>query len=341
MLVLSAAIAIGLSVRQESLDCDLIAAIKHKQSQRAIALLISGADANTRDATTPRRTFVQIVQDLLHGRLLVPHAGSSPSALALAVGVNDTAVVRALLQHHTTDVNDSCKVAYKYGNTDRLLLVLAAIHNGNDAIVSQLFDHGITARPTPLALTTAFDPLMEGDRVDAPLHWRKRQEGVRRMVRLLVDRGADVQSRDSEKGETALDKAAGYQDEELVEYLLAKGVSPNQGTGRYGALNYAVQDGDLRLARTLLHHGALIEHPNHEALIIDARRGATVRFLVAHGANINTRSRYRKYVGFTRLISAVSWRDEDTAEIKLLLSLGADVNVDDGSGFTPLMEAAK
>jgi quinoprotein dehydrogenase-associated probable ABC transporter substrate-binding protein len=61
---------------------------------------------------------------------------------------------------------------------------------------------------------------------------------------------------------------------------------------------------------------------------------ARIKFLAAHGADLNARDS----MGSTPLASAASARD--SATLKLLLELGANANTRDGDGLTPLMEAA-
>ena len=61
---------------------------------------------------------------------------------------------------------------------------------------------------------------------------------------------------------------------------------------------------------------------------------ARIKFLAAHGADLNARDS----MGSTPLTSAASARDSDT--VKLLLQLGADANARNGDDLTPLMAAA-
>jgi quinoprotein dehydrogenase-associated probable ABC transporter substrate-binding protein len=65
-----------------------------------------------------------------------------------------------------------------------------------------------------------------------------------------------------------------------------------------------------------------------------ASDAARIRFLAAHGADLNAHDS----MGVTPLISAASARDSKT--VKLLLELGANANTRGGNGLTPLMEAA-
>jgi len=76
-------------------------------------------------------------------------------------------------------------------------------------------------------------------------------------------------------------------------------------------------------------------NPNAElAQAVVASDSARIKFLAAHGAELNARDS----MGSTPLISAASARD--SATVKLLLELGANANARNGDGLTPLMEAA-
>ena len=76
-------------------------------------------------------------------------------------------------------------------------------------------------------------------------------------------------------------------------------------------------------------------NPNAElAQAVVASDPARIKFLAAHGAELNARDS----MGSTPLTSAASARN--SAIVKLLLDLGADANARDGDGLTPLMEAA-
>lgn len=75
-------------------------------------------------------------------------------------------------------------------------------------------------------------------------------------------------------------------------------------------------------------------HANAElAQAVLASDATRIRFLAAHGADLNARDS----MGSTPLTSATSARD--SATVKLLLELGANANTPNGDGLTPLMEA--
>ncbi|MGH8112917.1 MAG: ankyrin repeat domain-containing protein, partial [Rhodanobacteraceae bacterium] len=88
----------------------------------------------------------------------------------------------------------------------------------------------------------------------------------------------------------------------------------------------------LQDAKESLAAGA---NPNAELdQAVVASAASRIRFLAAHGADLNARDS----MGKTPLIIAASARDSKT--VKLLLELGANANTRDGNGLTPLMDAA-
>lgn len=74
--------SVGRAVRQQRLDNDLIAAVKHNDAQVVATLLQQGADANTRDAGG-KQSLWNIVSAMMHGRH--PLASTGPTALLVAL----------------------------------------------------------------------------------------------------------------------------------------------------------------------------------------------------------------------------------------------------------------
>ncbi len=77
------------------------------------------------------------------------------------------------------------------------------------------------------------------------------------IVRMLLERGADVQHRDA-AGRTALMYAATGPYAETVDVLLAAGAEPNavDSGEKFTALMHAAAEGQLEVVRTLLAHNA-------------------------------------------------------------------------------------
>ncbi|KAH8669313.1 ankyrin repeat-containing domain protein [Ilyonectria robusta] len=81
--------------------------------------------------------------------------------------------------------------------------------------------------------------------------------GHKEVVKLLLDRHADIEARETEFNRTALQMAAENGHEEVLQLLLACGVKTSASGGLYGtALQSAVVEGHSKAALALLDHGA-------------------------------------------------------------------------------------
>lgn len=247
-----------------------------------------------------------------------------------------------LKQFHEPDSCTSLHTAAREGNTDA---------------VRALLDHGAN--------------LEERDEMGfTPLH-RAAAKGNVNIVRLLLDRGAEINARDKEQ-QTPLFVAAMTGKTEMVRFLVEKGAdvdvrdkeseSPllwavvcgeadtvsilidNDADVNLGAefeplfqpLHAAVNSGNIRLARTLLEHGANVGArdpddftPLHLAVL---HAGADMaRLLLEHGADSNAPHGNEES---TPLHYAVS--KGYTEKAHLLLEMGADANMPNKGGSTPL-----
>jgi|GEM_PF-2035001 len=137
------------------------------------------------------------------------------------------------------------------------------------------------------------------------------------MVKMLIENGADPNQTDS-KGATALHYLVSAPSAlEIVPILIRSGANVNAATEGRGN-------------RTALHEASIwyFEERDHSVGEL------LIRLLVSSGADINA----PEYLGKTLLHKAV---ENDKADLlKLLLDLGADPNIKDGGGSTPL-ESAK
>jgi len=166
-------------------------------------------------------------------------------------------------------------------------------------------------------------------------------------MRLLIDRGANVNAR-SETKYTALMIAAQYgtHSTPAIRLLLAHGADASQAQGRplFNAdpLFLAAYGGNAEVLPDLLKAGAslngemtLIGTSNSDAISGAVRHGYldVAETLVKLGAPVD-----RTDARITPLVKAVLGDQVEMA--KFLISKGADVNHVDGNGMTPLLYAA-
>lgn len=177
----------------------------------------------------------------------------------------------------------------------------------------------------------------------------KNSAGLAAVARLLIDHGADANTRyfgpgDSKSPLSALWAAACHaRSHPLAQILLEAGAKPDDGESVY----HASENGDIRMLELLAAHGAAADGGegnkawgntplyfilgHHAGLAHDAavRRGA--QWLLQHGANPN-RVCYPHQCGETPLHAAA--RHWDAPMIDLLLAHGADLHARRNDGRT-------
>jgi|GEM_PF-4510839 len=199
------------------------------------------------------------------------------------------------------------------------------------------------------------------------LHWAAR-EGQLTNVRSLLDKGYDVDARDS-KGKSPLHEAVSNGHLDITKLLLERGANVDaRESGGGSPLHAAVSNGHLDITKLLLERGANVaaresggESPLHAAvsnghlditkLLLErdayleapgkygvtplgyaAKHGEfqSAQLLIRAGANINARSNG----GIT--IMHLAARGGDVQVVGLLLEMGADINAVANDGRTPL-----
>ncbi len=225
---------------------------------------------------------------------------------------------------------------------------------------------GLIALPAILLLAIgirvggAEDAVVNGD-VNArqpdgstPLQWAV-YEGDTAEVRRLIDAGADV-TLANEYGASAMSLAAEVADTAVLKMLLDAGAdadSPN--ADGMTALMTVARTGNVEAAKLLVEHGATVDARENfggqSALMWAAarRHPAMIEFLLEHGAAIDARSTHRDYQrhitaegrpksldsgGFTPLLYAA--RENCRACVEVLLAKGADIDLPDPDGVSPL-----
>jgi ankyrin repeat protein len=238
-----------------------------------------------------------------------------------------------------------------------------AVKRGDRIAASRLLDAGAAVDARAADGTTA-------------LHWATRADSVE-TVKLLLEAGADARAA-TPYDVTPLYLAAENGSAAVIAALLAAGADPNTAapTGQT-ALMTAVRNGRIDAITVLLDNGAVLDARDPEfeqtALMIAVREGYpdVVALLLERGADVNAHTlvgetpafippckrtgcfsegaginrggipdrgwRPAAKGGLTPLLYAA--RDGRTAEAKLLLAAGADVEQAEANGIRPLLMA--
>ncbi|EEF61739.1 FOG: Ankyrin repeat-like protein [Pedosphaera parvula Ellin514] len=157
----------------------------------------------------------------------------------------------------------------------------------------------------------------------APLN-QAADEGQLKVVKFLLDNGANIEAIDTQTGRTPLIEASQRGNKSMVALLLEHGANVNamqRGSARLTSRATSAPSTD-ELGYTSLHHAAM----NGFRAIAEE--------LIAHKADVNARSQNGK----SPLHLAAEKGFKSVAE--LLLAKGAEVNAVDSAGNTPLYAAA-
>ncbi|KAI9777066.1 MAG: hypothetical protein M1839_009117 [Geoglossum umbratile] len=167
--------------------------------------------------------------------------------------------------------------------------------------------------------------------------------GLAETVKLLLEKGADIEAEDS-SGQRALHTAAFFEHSEVVKVLLDNGVDIEaRDSSSRTALHRASFPGRIEVVRLLLENGVDIEAKDSNsrtALHIAAVIGHdnVVQLLLDKGADIESRD----CTGKTVLIAAARNAKSGNSEVvQLLLERGADPEAKDSTGQTALDWAIK
>jgi ankyrin repeat protein len=286
----------------------------------------------------------------------------------------EPAVIRTLLDHGA-DVN---KPSLYRGSVPFTPLAAAASRSlDNVEIIQLLLDRGAQINPPEKSGHTPLDVAINAGQTEvvslllargadpnadtrgfggslSPLAFAATYNHLE-ILRLLLDHGARINSE-------SLWQALHYNQPKVASLLLDRGADPNLSDDRGGIpLLYVAESGSLDLARLLLDHRADVNASDGwgwAALHYATASGhqEMTSLLLARGAKISAKMKSDVPLRQNRMLSEIkgfqggaeAWTPlhfavarGDRAMVELLLQQGADVNVKDGGGLTPLQLAQK
>lgn len=152
------------------------------------------------------------------------------------------------------------------------------------------------------------------------------KNGHLELVSFLISKGANLETQEGVQG-TPLIQAAGNGHVEIVKLLIAKGADVNAQTYQNNTALISPNKNSLEISQILVEHGAKIDHKgeyDRTALHIAAgyhRPLALVDYLLSKGADINVQDHF----GITPLHMAIQNRDFEL--VKHLIKRGANINI--------------
>lgn len=324
------------------------------------ALIEAGADINIRDSRMDNPFLYASAEGLIEIVNLTIEANADTrltnrfggTALIPASERGHVEIVRELLTRTDVDVNHVNNLGWS------ALLEAIVLSDGGERhqqIVQLLVDHGANINIPDKDSVTALEHAQargfeEIERIllttaqarDMQMIIAARQGDIEG-VRQLLAQGANIHAQD-ENGITALIAAAYRNDLAIIDLLIQAGADVNiQDNTKQSAYLIATSEGYLELLQRTLQAGADVHRTdsyNGTGLIRAADRGHVeiIQELLKTDINID----HINNLGWTALLEAIILGDggsRHTEVVRLLVEAGADVNLADGNGITPLAHA--
>jgi ankyrin repeat protein len=338
----------------------LMAATHGNHVETVRVLIEAGADINIRDNRSDNPFLYAGAEGLLDILKLTIDAGADTrltnrfggTALIPAAERGHVEVVQELLNRTDVEVNHINNLGWT------ALLEAIILGDGGERhqqIVRLLVDHGANIMiadkdgVTPLEHARARDfraieqILLEAARVRDMGMSAAAEAGEADAVKVWLSQGASVHAQDK-FGVTALIAAAYRNDLEIVDILIDAGADVNlKDHTQQSTYLIATSEGYLELLLKALQAGADVHSKdsyNGTGLIRAAERGHVeiIRELLKMDIPIDHVNR----LGWTALLEAIilgEGGERHTEVVRLLVEAGADVNLADSNGVTPLKHA--
>src|ERR1700733_1759841 len=247
--------------------------------------------------------------------------------------------------------HDDLLLAARVGDDDLVLKLLSQDMNPNsrtnDGVTPLIYAAMAKEGPTIHALLAAgADPTAKTKSGDSALLFVARR-GDLAAAKILIEAGADLNDPNAD-GFTPLMAAARIGDPVLVRLFIENGANAS-GRNRDGwsPLTFGALGGSVEVGRLIIEAGADVNSQSWDEAwtpslqAAENRQHGFMRFLIQNGADVDAKTKN----GTTALI--LSAREDETdmtadlQAVEILLRSGANPNLADASGVTPLMIAAR
>lgn len=339
-----------------------IMAATHANKVEVVRLLIqAGADINIRDNRLDNPFLYAGVEGLLDILQLAIDAKADPkltnrfggTALIPAAERGHVEVVKTLLTRSKVDVNHVNNLGWT------ALLEAIVLSNGgprHQQIVQLLVDYGADIH---IADKSGVTPLKHAQTRGFKEIERILNDSVNRNAQLIVAaaagdlalvkqflaQGASVHARDV-KGKTALIAAAYRNDMAIANVLIDAGADVNaQDNTKQSAYLISTSEGYVELLKRTLQAGANVhslDSYNGTGLIRAADRGRVE--IIQELLKTDIKLDHINRLGWTALLEAIILGDggpRHTEVVRLLVKAGANVNIADSGGTSPLAHARR